>query len=68
MFSGLEIIAGCINLFKSLIGLSPNCDLDGFYLKSKMEKVHNNTVMRTSKQREVAQDEYRQRVQEITSR
>ena len=68
IFSGLEIIAGCINLLKSLVGLYPNCDLDGAYLKSNMEKVHYSTVMRTSKQRENAQNEYSRRVTELTSR
>jgi len=68
MFSGLEIIAGCINFFKSVVGLSPNCDIDGAYLKSRMEKVYYSTVMKTSKQREDAENEYRSRVNELTSR
>ena len=68
IFSSLEIIAGYINLSKSLVGLSPNCDLDGLYLKAKMEKVREGVVHKSSKQRENAQDEYRRRVNELTSR
>lgn len=68
IFSILSILSGSINLLRSLVGLHPNIDLDGAYLKIIMEKVHYSLVTNTSKQRENAQDEYRRRVQELTSR
>jgi len=68
IFSILEIVAGCINLLKSLVGLSPNCDLDGLYLKAKMERVREKVVSKSYKQRENAENEYRKRVTELTSR
>ena len=68
IFSILEIVAGCINLLKSLGGFSPTCDLDGTYLKSRMEEVREDVVRKSSKQRENAQSEYRRRVNELTSR
>ena len=68
IFSGLEVVSGCINLLKSLAGLHPNCDMDGAYLKSRMENIHDSTLMNTSQQRENAENEYRRRVTELTSR
>tara|TARA_R110000824_G_scaffold48867_1_gene137578 strand:- start:2060 stop:2293 length:234 start_codon:yes stop_codon:yes gene_type:complete len=68
IFSGLEVISGCINLIISLLGLSPTCDLDGNYLKHRIEKIHSSTLDRTSQQREKADNEYRARVNELTSR
>ena len=68
IFSGLEIVAGCINLLKSLAGLHPNCDMDGAYLKYIMGKIRGSTLMNTSQQRENAENEYRRRVTELTSR
>jgi len=68
IFSFLGIAAGCVNILKSLVGLSPNCDLDGTYLQVIMEKLHDGTLIATAKQREEAQDEYRRRVRKLTSR
>ena len=50
------------------MGLSPNCDLDGLYLKAKMERVREKVVSKSYKQRENAENEYRKRVTELTSR
>ena len=68
MFSFLEVISGILNLVTSLLGMSPTWDLDGSFLKRRMESVYFNQVNNTAKDRENAQNEYRERVSELTAR
>ena len=68
MFSVLEVISGILNLVTSLLGMSPTWDLDGSFLKNRMDTVYFNQVSKTSTDRENAEHEYRERVTELTSR
>ena len=68
MFSFLEVISGILNLVTSLLGMSPTWDLDGSFLKRRMDTVYFNQVSKTEKHRENAEHEYRERVSELSSR
>jgi galactokinase len=68
MFSFLGVISGILNLVTSLLGMSPTWDLDGSFLKRKMEAVYLNKVNNTTVDRENAEHEYRKRVRELTAR
>jgi hypothetical protein len=68
MFSFLEVISGILNLVTSLLGMSPTWDLDGSFLKRRMESVYLNQVSKTATDRENAEHEYRERARELTTR
>ena len=68
MFSFLEVISGILNLVTSLLGMSPTWDLDGSFLKRRMESIYFNQVNNTASDRENAQHEYKERARELTSR
>ena len=68
MFSFLEVISGILNLVTSLLGMSPTWDLDGSFLKRRIETVYFNQVNKTASDRENAQHEYKERARELTSR
>ena len=68
MFSFLEVISGGLNLVTSLLGMSPTWDLDGSFLKRRMDTVYFNQISKTAKERGNAEHEYRQRVTELTTR
>ena len=68
MFSFLEVISGILNLVTSLLGMSPTWDLDGSFLKRRMDTVYFNRVSNTAKERGNAEYEYRERVSELSSR
>jgi hypothetical protein len=68
MFSFLEVISGILNLVTSLLGMSPTWDLDGSFLKRRMEAVYFNQVNKTAIDRENAEHEYRERVNGLTTR
>ena len=68
IFSFLEVISGILNLVTSLLGMSPTWDLDGSFLKKRMDIVYFNQVSKTEKHRENAEHEYRERVNELTTR
>ena len=68
IFSFLEVISGILNLVTSLLGISPTWDLSGSFLKKRMDTVYFNRVNNTAKDRENAQHEYRERVNELTTR
>jgi len=68
IFSFLGVISSILNLVTSLLGISPTWDLDGSFLKRRMESVYFNRVNNTAKDRENAQHEYRERVNELTTR
>lgn len=68
MFSFLEVISGVLNLVTSFLGRSPTWDLDGSYLKRRMDRVYFNQVEKTSEVRRNAEYEYREHVRGITSR
>jgi len=68
MFSFLEVISGILNLVTSLLGMSPTWDLDGSFLKRRMESVYLNQFSKTATDRENAEHEYRERVDGLTTR
>ena len=68
MFSFLEVISGILNLVTSLLGMSPTWDLDGSFLKKRMDIVYFNQVNNTATDRGNAEYEYRERISELTSR
>jgi hypothetical protein len=68
MFSFLEVISGILNLVTSLLGMSPTWDLDGSFLKRRMDTIYFNQISKTAKERGDAEHEYRQRVNELTAR
>jgi len=68
MFSFLGVISGILNLVTSLLGMSPTWDLDGSFLKRRMESIYLNQVNQTATGREDAEHEYRQRTRELTTR
>ena len=68
MFSFLGVISSILNLVTSLLGMSPTWDLDGSFLKRRMEPVYLNQVSKTATDRENAEHEYRERVDGLTSR
>jgi hypothetical protein len=68
MFSFLEVISGILNLVTSLLGMSPTWDLDGSFLKRRMESVYLNQVSKTTTDRENAENEYRERARELSTR
>ena len=68
MFSFMEVISGILNLVTSLLGMSPTWDLDGSFLKRRMESVYLNQVSKTATDRENAEHEYRERINGLTSR
>ena len=68
MFSFLEVISGILNLVTSLLGMSPTWDLDGSFLKRRMESIYFNKVNKTATDRENAEHEYRERARELTTR
>ncbi len=68
MFSFLEVISGILNLVTSLLGMSPTWDLDGSFLKRRMDTVYFNQISKTATDRGNAEHEYRERVNELTAR
>ncbi len=68
MFSFLEVISGSLNLVTSLLGMSPTWDLDGSFLKRRMDTVYFNQISKTATDRGNAEHEYRERVNELTAR
>ena len=68
MFSFLEVISGILNLVTSLLGMSPTWDLDGSFLKKRMDIVYFNQVNTTETDRGNAEYEYKERVRGLTSR
>jgi hypothetical protein len=68
IFSSLSVVSGIINVFLSLINSNPTCDLEGNYWKSKMEHLYRGRVTKTAEGRTDAEEEYRERVRQITTR
>lgn len=68
IFSFLSVGSGVFNVFLSLINSNPTCDLEGTYWKRKMEHFYQGRLTKTAKGRTDAEEEYRERVRQLTSR
>ena len=59
MFSFLEVMSGFLNLVTSLLGNNPTWDLDGSFLKRRLDSIYRDRVQVTAEDRVKAENAYK---------